>query len=607
MKARLLLLATVAVTGVALSACLGSPVHLSTGGSIGTVDLLRPVSDATLRQLLGYGCWLSWLAFAALATRSMIARRGHVVAVQRRTPHSAHGRGSRLAPRARGARMMTPPADGGRRAGPKPSRRARAEAMAAAHDTNGGVDVNGLNSTATRAAIRPRPIAGAACMQGGARDRYALLCSMVIEATGVRSGQFGTVILVGLGSGMHSLGDAIAVDSVAEALAQARGRTTSTAIFVGAPLDGAELGPLIELAEQTVAGAGPHLALVIGWPDDRAPLRLDAGTLQGASGFRAVERLAAARSLASANTDVCGTAADLATSRPGQPTDGRDEGDRHGRPGPTEPAEVQGPGQASAPPAQRPRTPSAPRPTIVSVDVLGPVRVVGVEPAFECRPKLSELVVYLALHREGATTEALATAIWPERRPPASTLSNRLSEARNALGHASDGSTHLRKRGMRHVLGEEVTTDWERFDSLAAREDDPDAWRLALTLVRGRPFDGLRETQWTVLEGIVPAMEAAVVEIACRLATVSLERADPYRADWAARRAMLACPWDERLCRIVMRAADAAGNRAGVEAALRQLAVVLEADPRDALRVVHAETAALYRELTSSGSIRRAN
>ena len=59
---------------------------------------------------------------------------------------------------------------------------------------------------------------------------------------------------------------------------------------------------------------------------------------------------------------------------------------------------------------------------------------------------------------------------------------------------------------------------------------------------------------------------------------------------------MLACPWDERLYRLVMRAEDAAGNRAGVEAALRQLARALEADG-DPLAAVHPETAALYRSL----------
>jgi DNA-binding SARP family transcriptional activator len=56
-------------------------------------------------------------------------------------------------------------------------------------------------------------------------------------------------------------------------------------------------------------------------------------------------------------------------------------------------------------------------------------------------------------------------------------------------------------------------------------------------------------------------------------------------------------PWDEGLYRLLMTAADAAGNRGGVESALRSLAQVLDwsGDPID---VVHPETAALYRQLT---------
>jgi DNA-binding SARP family transcriptional activator len=470
--------------------------------------------------------------------------------------------------------------------------------MAAADDTNGGVDVNGLDGVATRAVIMSRSIGGAACMEGAARERYALISSMVIEATGVRSDQFGTVILVGLGSGTNAGGDAIAVGSVANALAYAKARTKSTIVFVATPLDESALGPLIALAEESAAGSLPHLLVVVGWPDGRVPLRLNAGSLRGSSGFRAIERLAAAR----ANSLMKRSPPASLVYDPHSNRNGMDNASSD----PGTPPVVARPRQSEAP-ARRARTPARQSATTVSVEVLGPIHISGVGSAFECRPKLTELVVYLALHREGATTEAWSTALWPERRPPASTLSNRLSEARNTLGYASDGSSHVRKRGIRHLLSEEVTTDWDRFEALAAREGDADAWHRAISLVRGRPFDGLRAAQWTILEGIVPAMEAAVVEVACRLAALSLDGGDPYSADWAARRAMRACPWDERLYRIVMRSADAAGNRAGVKAALRQLAMVLEADPRDALGVVHAETAALYRELVSPEHVRRAN
>jgi DNA-binding SARP family transcriptional activator len=201
------------------------------------------------------------------------------------------------------------------------------------------------------------------------------------------------------------------------------------------------------------------------------------------------------------------------------------------------------------------------------------------------------------MHPEGATTDAWATALWPDRRMPVSTLSNRLSEARLALGIASDGYAHVRKKGNRYSLGPDLVTDWERFRALAAAED-PASWRKALDLIRGRPFEGLRETQWTLIEGVIPAMESTVVELACRLAEVLLANGAPEGAEGAARRALLVCPWDERLYRVLMRGADALGNRAGVDAALRHLGRVLE-NKGDPLNSVHPDTAALYRELTS--------
>ena len=69
----------------------------------------------------------------------------------------------------------------------------------------------------------------------------------------------------------------------------------------------------------------------------------------------------------------------------------------------------------------------------------------------------------------------------------------------------------------------------------------------------------------------------------------------------AAHQGLRAAPWDERLHRVLMRSADLAGNRAGVEATLRHLALVLEVEG-DPLRHVHPETAALYARLVGRPS-----
>jgi DNA-binding SARP family transcriptional activator len=237
------------------------------------------------------------------------------------------------------------------------------------------------------------------------------------------------------------------------------------------------------------------------------------------------------------------------------------------------------------------------RATGVDVLVLGPVQVEGASESFEGRPILTELLVYLAFHPEGLAGEACATALWPERRVPQQTLSNRLHEARRALGTMENGQPRLRRSEGRHLLAPDVRTDWWRFVALTGPESGPASWRQALALVRGRPFEGLAKGDWAVFEGFVATVEAAVVGVAARLGEHLLEADDPLGAEWALRRGLLVAPWDERLYRLLMLAADAAGNRGGVESVLRSLAQVLglRGDP---LELVHPETAMLYRRLT---------
>jgi hypothetical protein len=234
----------------------------------------------------------------------------------------------------------------------------------------------------------------------------------------------------------------------------------------------------------------------------------------------------------------------------------------------------------------------------VDVLVLGPVQVEGANESFEGRPLLTELVVYLAFHPEGLLGEACATALWPERRVPLQTLSNRLHEARRALGTLENDQPRLRRSDGRHVLAPDVRTDWSRFVALTGPESGPASWRQALALVRGRPFDGLAKGDWAVFEGFFAAVEAAIVGVAARLGEHLLEAADPLGAEWALRQGLLVAPWDERLYRLLMVASDAAGNRGGVESVLRSLAQVLECTG-DPLDLVHPETATLYRRLTA--------
>jgi hypothetical protein len=205
-------------------------------------------------------------------------------------------------------------------------------------------------------------------------------------------------------------------------------------------------------------------------------------------------------------------------------------------------------------------------------------------------------VVYLAMRPNGAANEIWATALWPERLMAASSLHSTVSVARRSLGKATDGSDHLPKSHGRLALAPTVGTDWDRFQALAASEEIEE-WRSALELVRGRPFDGLRSADWAILDGTSPAIESAVVDLSGRLSGAYLRVGDPRGAEWAARRGLMVSPYDERLYRMLLRAADAAGNPSGVESVMAELVRVV-ADEIEPIESVHPSTLALYRSLS---------
>ena len=72
---------------------------------------------------------------------------------------------------------------------------------------------------------------------------------------------------------------------------------------------------------------------------------------------------------------------------------------------------------------------------------------------------------------------------------------------------------------------------------------------------------------------------------------------DPRGAEWSARKGLLVSPYDERLYRMLLRAADAAGNPGGVESVMAEL-VRIVADEVEPVESVHPSTLALYRSLS---------
>src|ERR1700723_3611751 len=149
----------------------------------------------------------------------------------------------------------------------------------------------------------------------------------------------------------------------------------------------------------------------------------------------------------------------------------------------------------------------------VEVAVLGPVLVAGAAGPFH-RSAAGELVVYLAFHRGGVRHADWSLAIWPERPVSLATAHSTSSDARRALGRDAAGRPHL-PRGVDLRLGDSVTTDVERFASLAAA-DDPQRLLGAMDLIRGPLFAGLRRTDWAVFDGTQSEIEALVVRTALR-------------------------------------------------------------------------------------------
>jgi DNA-binding SARP family transcriptional activator len=246
----------------------------------------------------------------------------------------------------------------------------------------------------------------------------------------------------------------------------------------------------------------------------------------------------------------------------------------------------------------------------VDVAVLGPVQFTGIAQPFR-RSAARELVAYLAFHPQGARNDAWADALWPTRLVPQSTVDSTVCDARRALGRGADGAPRLVRDERRLRLTDRVGTDVGRFAALAS-SPDPLSWRKALGLIRGVPFSGLFLADWVVFEGIGARVESMVATTALKAAAHALTRHRGDEAEWLVRRALLACPYDERLYRALLRSADAQGSRAGVHSVMAELRVLSGgaglSDPggpdhaQSRWHWIHPRTEALYRELTQASA-----
>jgi nucleoid-associated protein YgaU/DNA-binding SARP family transcriptional activator len=223
------------------------------------------------------------------------------------------------------------------------------------------------------------------------------------------------------------------------------------------------------------------------------------------------------------------------------------------------------------------------------------------------KQKSLEAVTYLGLRDTRVDREDLQAALWPAGANSAKTFHNTIWAARKMLAQDRDGAELLPEPLEGHYqLNDRVGTDYGLFHELMARAeeiDDPlgaaDLLTAALSLVRGEPFMGVgRGYAWAAPHaGLIVAQ---VVDAAEELAEIRLAAGDWRGAEWAARQGLRVFPCEERLYRLLMRAAHSAGSVPGVHRAFQELAAAV-ADPDDGVEpddTLHPETVALLEELT---------
>ncbi|MDA8300816.1 MAG: winged helix-turn-helix domain-containing protein [Actinomycetota bacterium] len=212
----------------------------------------------------------------------------------------------------------------------------------------------------------------------------------------------------------------------------------------------------------------------------------------------------------------------------------------------------------------------------VFVRVLGPDEVEewAVPPT---RQKTTELLVYLALHRDRPIgTDRLRTALWPYQpgRPDVSadTVHQELSRLRRCLG-----AEHFPESKGGYQLGEGVETDWQRFQALAeaaatlGEERSIELLKEALALVRGQPFEGAgKGYSWAFDEVLVAKIEMAVAKAAHLMSARCLNLGRLDEAVWAVRQGLLAGPGDEQVWEDALAVAAARGGWSALDRTWRE-------------------------------------
>ncbi|HEY3509812.1 MAG TPA: LysM peptidoglycan-binding domain-containing protein [Kribbella sp.] len=241
-----------------------------------------------------------------------------------------------------------------------------------------------------------------------------------------------------------------------------------------------------------------------------------------------------------------------------------------------------------------------------SLQVLGPVRLNGVDPSrVEARKlnRLVELAAFLALH-PGATADEISMRLGSEAQPwSAATRQGYISRLRTWLGRDADGGLYVPNVDARYGgyrMSESFGCDWHVFRDVALRGlAEPEAsivdLQQALDLVQGTPFGNVPAGRYAWSSWLQREMIDSIVDVAHTLADAHQKAGDLPAARRAAMRGLQAEPASEILYRDLLRIEYRAGNLGAVRETadkLSALAATLDVE-------LDAETSALVSSLLS--------
>ena len=223
------------------------------------------------------------------------------------------------------------------------------------------------------------------------------------------------------------------------------------------------------------------------------------------------------------------------------------------------------------------------------VRLLGPVALVGARGDLPRTPKTdtvnnaavqraTELTAFLALH-PGVSAVQFHHAFWPGRDPrgktAASSRNGLATRTRKWLGATDDGELYFPHVGAGgYTLHPEVTTDWHVMLSLLGDDlgtTSTARLRLALDLVRGAPFSGVKDRFYGWAEVVRMDMLATIVDTCHEFAQRSLDAGDVAGARKAAALGRDIDPVNEMPWRDALEAELLAGDLDGFDRIVGQL------------------------------------